>query len=84
MFILHSSLCSLPHRLKPFTCPIQVLGVDEFAQTIYPALERHFFSSTAAVWSQPGACHYSAANAHMDAMAQLCRCGGLSWTAHMS
>ena len=32
-----------------------------------PLLERHFFSSTSSVWSQPGACHYSSANSFIDA-----------------
>ena len=31
------------------------------------------FSSTAAAWSQPGACHYSAGNSVLDALADNSR-----------
>ena len=34
-----------------------------------PLHQLAMFSSTAAAWSQPGACHYSAANATLDGLA---------------
>ena len=61
----------------------QVMAANAIAQTTFAALEQHFFSSTAAVWSQPGACHYSAANLYMDTMAQQCRCIRLSRAVHI-
>ena len=39
-----------------------------FAQEL-PLHQLAMFSSTAAAWSQPGACHYSAANATLDGLA---------------
>ena len=38
---------------------------------------QHLFSSTAAVWSQPGAAHYSGANAYLDVHAAGHRFDGL-------
>ena len=38
-----------------------------------PLRELALFSSTAAAWSQPDACHYSAANSVLDTMSNLCR-----------
>lgn len=38
-----------------------------------PLREMCFFSSTAAAWSQPEACHYAAANTALDDLASSCR-----------
>ena len=43
--------------------------------------ERLLFSSTAAAWSQPGAGHYAAANAALDARAVAARAAGAAATA---
>ena len=51
----------------------QLIGGEACCLTIHPVAQRHFFSSTAAAWSQPGACHYSAGNAYLDTLAQQCR-----------
>ena len=53
----------------------QMLGGEVVCHSMLPVAQRHLFSSTAAVWSQPGACNYSAANSYLDALAQQCRWG---------
>jgi hypothetical protein len=60
----------------------QVLGGEACCHTILPVAQRHFFSSTAAAWSQPGACHYSAANAYLDTLSQQCRWAAILGSAH--
>lgn len=52
---------------------VQVLGGLVLSDCYIPVAARHFFSSTAAVWSQPGACHYSTANSFLDSLAQQSR-----------
>ena len=46
-----------------------------------PLRQRLLFSSTAAAWSQPGAGHYAAANAALDAKAATARAAGAAATA---
>lgn len=47
--------------------------IDDGRMQSFPLEELLLFSSTAAAWSQPGACHYSAANSALDALGQACR-----------
>lgn len=57
-------------------CSPKVVGGDvaaEMAASELPLLEISMFSSTAAAWSQPSACHYSAANSALDALASQLR-----------
>ena len=49
------------------------LGGAAFAGLLGPSVQQDLFSSTAAAWSQPGAAHYSSANAYLDAHARCCR-----------
>ncbi|KAK9841750.1 hypothetical protein WJX81_000726 [Elliptochloris bilobata] len=46
-----------------------------------PLRERLLFSSTASAWSQPGAGHYAAANAALNASADAARAAGVTATA---
>lgn len=53
-------------------CQPKVMGA--LLAEAFPSLQaQHLFSSTAAVWSQPGAAHYSSANACLNAYANLSR-----------
>lgn len=47
--------------------------LDIAAPLSLPLKELALFSSTAAAWSQPEACHYSAANSALDALCSSCR-----------
>ena len=48
-------------------CSPKIVAACVLAEIAVPILEMPIFSSTAAAWSQPGACHYSAANCVLDA-----------------
>ena len=50
-------------------CHAQVVGAHEAHTARLPLQSATFFSSTSSVWSQPGAGHYAAANAYLDALA---------------
>ena len=62
------------------------LGGAQLASLLGASVQQDLFSSTAAVWSQPGAAHYSSANAYLDAHARSCRsaCNCLSHLASCS
>lgn len=47
--------------------------------TAAPLQELHLLTSTAGAWSQPGACHYSAANAALDAFRSQLRYASAFW-----
>lgn len=63
-------------------CAPKAAGAASAAQDArLPVLQQDYFSSTAAVWSQPGAAHYSAANSFLNAAAAESRWCGLPATA---
>ena len=53
-------------------CRPKIVGAA-FAERFSGITSQAMFSSTAAVWSQPGAAHYSAANTYLDAEAAALR-----------
>ena len=55
----------------------KAVGASTFCSTGAPPLTQLLFSSTSAVWSQPGAGHYAAANAFLDASAAADHAAGL-------
>ena len=55
----------------------KAMGASTFSSTATPLLTSVLFSSTSAVWSQPGAGHYAAANAFLDASAAAEHAAGL-------
>lgn len=67
----HSEVLAMTPEAHWAVCQAKVTGAG-FGEAV-GALELHLFSSTAAVWSQPGAAHYSAGNAYLDEHAAACR-----------
>lgn len=59
----------------------QVVGANALADYQLPSLATALFSSTASVWSQAGAAHYSASNCYLDALAHTWQAAGCPATA---
>ena len=59
----------------------KAVGASTYSSVGTPPLTSLLFSSTSAVWSQPGAGHYAAANAFLDASAAAEHAAGLPSTA---
>ena len=59
----------------------KAVGAHAISSTGMPLLTDLLFSSTSAVWSQPGAGHYAAGNAFLDASAAADHAAGLPTTA---
>ena len=55
----------------------KAVGAHALAAAGMPLLTKQLFSSTSAVWSQPGAGHYAAANASIDSIAEAEHTAGL-------
>ena len=60
---------------------VQAAGATALADAGLPVQAATLFSSTASVWSQVGAAHYSAANCFLDALAHGWQAAGLPATA---
>lgn len=58
----------------------KVVGVNSLLNASLPFESSMFFSSTSAVWSQPGAAHYAAANACLDQTARIWQDAGIPGT----
>ena len=71
---IDASPCALPPRPK-------LASAAAFPEAHLPLLSTALLSSTASVWSQTGAAHYSAANAYLDARAAADRWAGRPTTA---
>ena len=59
----------------------KAVGSQAFSTAGMPLLTELLFSSTSAIWSQPGAGHYAAANALLDASAAEQHTAGVPATA---
>lgn len=59
----------------------KAVGARALSFACAPLLTELLFSSTSAIWSQPGAGHYAAANAFLDAFAEEKHGTGLPSTA---
>jgi NAD(P)-dependent dehydrogenase (short-subunit alcohol dehydrogenase family)/acyl carrier protein len=70
----------LPESFAAVVSP-KAVGAAALARACLPVESALLFSSTAAAWSQPGAAHYSAANALLDAAAARWQAAGLPGTA---
>ena len=68
----HDTLSGLEEAAWDRVCAAK-LGGAQLAGLLGCSVRQDLFSSTAAAWSQPGAAHYSSANAYLDAHAQSCR-----------
>ncbi|KAK9803914.1 hypothetical protein WJX72_004698 [[Myrmecia] bisecta] len=62
-------------------CKPKVVGAAAFDAAAIPVNTAVLFSSTSAVWSQPGAGHYAAANSYLDALAARRHASGQAATA---
>jgi len=72
---------SLSHAHVPQLPVSQVVGASALADYQLPCLATALFSSTASVWSQAGAGHYSASNCYLDGLAQALQAAGRPATA---
>ena len=66
------------------SCPslgLQVVGASALADYRLPCQATALFSSTASVWSQAGAGHYSASNCFLDGLAHSWQAAGCPATA---
>ena len=61
-------------------CAPKVAGAAAFAAAHLPLVSQTLFSSTSAVWSQPAAGHYAAANCIADGFGDAARAAGLPAT----
>lgn len=54
-------------------CAGKIVGASVLQSCGIPMMDISLLSSTAAVWSQPGAAHYAAGNAFLDATSSIMR-----------
>lgn len=87
VWLLELTHCAL-HRAQGMSdeklaavCAPKAAGAAAFAAAHLPLVSQSLFSSTSAVWSQPAAGHYAAANAMADGLATAQRAAGQPATA---